>query len=59
MLLSLRAASVEELLRFGIETEAYAYLNQPDIIKVRDVGGMSTRALDLADYGRSKCLIGG
>lgn len=54
MLLVGRAASVEELLRFRIEAEAYACLNHPNIIKIRDVGvvaGCPFLAMDFAENG--------
>jgi len=54
MLLVGRNASVEELLRFRIEAEAYACLNHPNIIKIRDVGvvsGCPYLAMDYAENG--------
>lgn len=54
MLLPGRSASIGDLARFRIEAEAYACLNHPNIIKIRDVGvvsGCPFIAMDFAEKG--------
>jgi serine/threonine protein kinase len=54
MLLGGRDAAVQELARFRIEAEAYACLNHPNIVKIRDVGvvaGCPFLAMDYAEHG--------
>ncbi len=54
MLLVGRDASLEALARFRIEAEAYACLNHPYIVKIRDVGvvlGCPFLAMDYAENG--------
>jgi len=56
MLLVGRGASIEELVRFRIEAEAYACLNHPYIIKIRDVGVVSGCPFLAMDYAENGCL---
>jgi serine/threonine protein kinase len=56
MLLVGRNASIEELARFRIEAEAYACLNHPNIIKIRDVGVVSGCPYLAMDYADNGCL---
>lgn len=54
MLLQGRTASFSELARFRVEAEAYACLDHPNIIKIRDVGvayGCPFLAMDFASNG--------
>ena len=54
MLLPGRNASIGDIARFRIEAEAYACLNHPNIIKIRDVGvvaGCPFIAMDYAENG--------
>lgn len=54
MLLVGRNAPLHDLARFRIEAEAYACLNHPAIIKIRDVGiasGCPFLAMDFAQHG--------
>jgi serine/threonine protein kinase len=56
MLLVGRDAKIEELARFRIEAEAYACLNHPYIIKIRDVGVVSGCPFIAMDYAENGCL---
>ena len=56
MLLVGRDASIEELARFRIEAEAYACLNHPHIVKIRDVGVVSGCPFLAMDYAENGCL---
>jgi serine/threonine protein kinase len=56
MLLVGRDASIEELARFRIEAEAYACLNHPYIVKIRDVGVVSGCPFLAMDYAENGCL---
>jgi len=56
MLLVGRNASIEELARFRIEAEAYACLNHPYIVKIRDVGVVSGCPFLAMDYAENGCL---
>lgn len=50
MLLGGREAAISELARFRIEAEAYACLNHPYIVKIRDVGVVSGCPFLAMDY---------
>ncbi|MFM8326797.1 MAG: serine/threonine protein kinase, partial [Pirellulaceae bacterium] len=56
MLLVGRNASIEELARFRIEAEAYACLNHPYIVKIRDVGVVKGCPFLAMDYAENGCL---
>jgi serine/threonine protein kinase len=56
MLLVGRRASIEELARFRIEAEAYACLDHPYIVKIRDVGVVSGCPFIAMDYAQNGCL---
>jgi serine/threonine protein kinase len=56
MLLAGRDAAIEELARFRIEAEAYACLNHPCIIKIRDVGVVSGCPFIAMDYATNGSL---
>ncbi len=56
MLLVGRDASIDELARFRIEAEAYACLNHPHIVKIRDVGVVSGCPFLAMDYAENGCL---
>ncbi len=56
MLLVGRDATIDELARFRIEAEAYACLNHPHIVKIRDVGVVSGCPFLVMDYAENGCL---
>jgi serine/threonine protein kinase len=58
MLLVGREASIEQLARFRIEAEAYACLDHPYIVKIRDVGVVSGCPFLAMDYAENGSLSG-